>query len=133
MGHRDSPARLDGAKRVFADGGGVDLAAAGGARMNGRRGIAARALLFAVRAYQSFISPLMPSACKFYPSCSQYAHDAIARFGARRGMWLALKRLSRCRPFHAGGFDPVPEADGHVCTGETHKAQPPARAEEFVR
>jgi putative membrane protein insertion efficiency factor len=101
--------------------------------MNGRRGIAARTLLFALRAYQACISPLMPSACKFQPTCSQYAHEAVAQFGARRGMWLALKRLSRCRPFHAGGFDPVPDADEHACEGEAHEAQPPAHTEEFAR
>jgi putative membrane protein insertion efficiency factor len=110
--------------------------------MNPRRGIAARALLFVLRVYKGFLSPIMPSACKFYPTCSQYAQEAVARFGARRGMWLALKRLSRCRPFHAGGVDPVPDADApvdaHSCAGEAHKAQthdsqPPARAEEFAR
>ena len=105
--------------------------------MNSRQGNAARALLFVLRVYKAFLSPVMPSACKFYPTCSQYAQEAVARFGARRGMWLALKRLSRCRPFHAGGVDPVPEADApanaHACSGETHEEQPPARAEEFAR
>ncbi len=106
--------------------------------MNARRGIAARAMLFALRAYRAFVSPLMPSACKFYPSCSQYAHDAVARFGARRGTWLALKRLSRCRPFHAGGFDPVPDPEGHANAGQvhesgSHESQPPERAEELAR
>jgi putative membrane protein insertion efficiency factor len=101
--------------------------------VSARRGFAARALLFALRAYQSFVSPLMPSACKFYPTCSQYAHEAVARFGARRGMWLALKRLSRCRPFHAGGFDPVPDADEHDCANHTPETKPPAHTEEFAR
>ncbi len=101
--------------------------------MSPRRGIIARALLFALRAYQAMLSPLMPSACKFYPTCSQYAHDAVARFGARRGAWLALKRLSRCRPFHAGGFDPVPDADGHSRAGEANEAKQHAHAEEFAR
>ena len=72
---------------------------------------AARALLFAVRVYQAFFSALMPSACKFYPSCSNYAYEAIARHGARRGIVLALKRLGRCRPFTQGGFDPVPDEE----------------------
>jgi putative membrane protein insertion efficiency factor len=49
------------------------------------------------------------SACKFYPSCSHYAGEAVARFGARRGVWLTLKRLGRCQPFTRGGFDPVPD------------------------
>lgn len=71
-------------------------------------------MLFAVRVYQVYLSPLMPSACKFYPSCSHYACDAIRLHGARRGLWLALKRLLRCRPFSPGGFDPVPEAGAPV-------------------
>jgi putative membrane protein insertion efficiency factor len=103
--------------------------------VSARRGFAARALLFMLRAYQAFLSPLMPSACKFYPTCSQYAHEAVARFGARRGAWLTLKRLSRCRPFHTGGFDPVPDADSHEHVGasHTHESKPPAHTEEFAR
>jgi len=65
----------------------------------------------AVRLYQAFLSPLMFSACKFHPSCSRYAYQAIEQHGARRGSWLALKRLVRCRPFSPGGFDPVPTAE----------------------
>jgi putative membrane protein insertion efficiency factor len=70
----------------------------------------ARALLFAVRVYQAFFSALMPSACKFYPSCSHYAAEAVRIHGARRGSWLALRRLSRCHPFTRGGVDLVPDA-----------------------
>jgi putative membrane protein insertion efficiency factor len=55
------------------------------------------------------LSPFFGGACKFHPSCSNYAYEAIARHGARRGVALALKRLLRCRPFTKGGFDPVPE------------------------
>jgi len=57
--------------------------------------------------YQRCISPVLPSACKFYPTCSQYAREAVERHGARRGAWMALKRLLRCRPFARGGYDPV--------------------------
>ena len=71
---------------------------------------AARALLFAVRVYQAFFSALMPSACKFYPSCSHYAAEAVQIHGARRGSWLALRRVSRCHPFTRGGVDLVPDA-----------------------
>jgi len=71
---------------------------------------AARALLFAVRVYQAFFSALMPSACKFYPSCSHYAAEAVRIHGARRGSWLALRRVSRCHPFTRGGVDLVPDA-----------------------
>lgn len=73
---------------------------------------AARALLFAVRVYQAFFSALMPSACKFYPSCSHYAADALRIHGARRGTWLALRRLARCHPFSPGGVDLVPGRTG---------------------
>lgn len=66
-------------------------------------------LLALVRCYQIFLGPFLGGACKFHPSCSNYAYQAIARHGARRGFVLAMKRLSRCRPFTKGGFDPVPE------------------------
>lgn len=76
-----------------------------------RQGSAARwLLLLFVRFYQIFFSPFLGGACKFYPSCSRYAAEAIERHGAARGGWLALARLWRCRPFTQGGFDPVPDA-----------------------
>jgi hypothetical protein len=68
-------------------------------------------LLAFVRFYQVFLSPFLGGACKFYPSCSNYAYEAIARHGARRGFTLAAKRLGRCRPFTQGGFDPVPDEE----------------------
>ena len=67
-------------------------------------------LLASLRVYQGILSPLMPSPCKFYPTCSHYAYQAIELHGARRGTWLALRRLLRCRPFSPGGYDPVPQA-----------------------
>jgi len=71
---------------------------------------AAKSLLLAgIRLYQAFVSPVTFSACKFHPSCSRYAYEAVERHGARRGAWLALQRLWRCRPFAPGGCDPVPE------------------------
>ena len=66
-----------------------------------------RLILALLRLYKLAISPLLPSACRFYPTCSEYARDAVARYGAVRGSWLGLKRLLRCHPFHAGGYDPV--------------------------
>ena len=76
--------------------------------MNPKR--AARWLaLFFVRAYQIFLGPFFGGNCKFEPSCSHYAHQAIERFGVMRGIWLGAKRLLRCRPFSASGYDPVPE------------------------
>jgi putative membrane protein insertion efficiency factor len=68
----------------------------------------ARVLRFAVLAYQWLLRPLLPSACRFYPSCSAYAEEALARHGAWHGGWLALRRVCRCGPWHPGGCDPVP-------------------------
>ena len=65
-------------------------------------------ILFALRVYQKFLSPLLGNNCRFYPTCSEYSHQAIERYGAIRGGWLAIKRLSRCHPLHAGGIDEVP-------------------------
>lgn len=62
----------------------------------------------AIRGYQLLISPVLPPSCRFTPSCSQYAMEAVGRHGALRGTWLAARRLARCHPFHPGGFDPVP-------------------------
>ena len=62
-----------------------------------------------IRAYRRFVSPLLPHACRFYPSCSQYALEAVEKHGALRGGWLAARRLLKCQPFHPGGYDPVPE------------------------
>lgn len=67
-----------------------------------------RAVLLLIRAYQRLISPLLPPRCRFYPSCSSYAAEAVARYGAWRGGVLALRRLLRCHPWHPGGYDPVP-------------------------
>jgi len=61
--------------------------------------------------YRRFISPLLGQRCRFYPSCSAYALEAVQVHGALRGSWLAVRRLSRCHPFHAGGIDPVPGTD----------------------
>lgn len=65
-------------------------------------------LLILIRAYQRFLSPYLAPSCRFYPSCSSYAVEALGRYGAWRGSYLTLRRLLRCHPFHAGGHDPVP-------------------------
>ncbi|MGB3614014.1 MAG: membrane protein insertion efficiency factor YidD [Elainellaceae cyanobacterium] len=72
-------------------------------------------LLLGIRGYRLAISPLFAPSCRFHPTCSQYALQAIDRFGALQGSWLTLRRLGRCHPFHPGGYDPVPE-----CHDETH-------------
>ncbi len=84
----------------------------------------ARALVFLVRVYRAAISPLLPAACRFAPSCSAYAIEALQTHGALRGSWLAFRRICRCHPFHPGGIDPVPAprgrgAKGRSCAGET--------------
>ena len=101
---------VSSSKRVLQPGG------AGVAASSGVVGVVmtalARLLLLLVRTYQLSISPLLPPTCRFYPSCSEYAAQAIRLHGPLRGAWLATRRLGRCHPFHAGGVDPVPPAGG---------------------
>ncbi|MDY0405778.1 membrane protein insertion efficiency factor YidD [Virgibacillus sp. 179-BFC.A HS] len=66
-------------------------------------------LIGIIRFYQKFISPLTPASCRFYPTCSQYSLEAVRRFGVIRGGYLAVKRISKCHPFHPGGVDLVPD------------------------
>ena len=70
--------------------------------------MATRVLLALIAGYRRGVSPLLPRACRFTPSCSVYAAEAIARYGPARGVALTIRRLCRCHPFHAGGYDPVP-------------------------
>jgi putative membrane protein insertion efficiency factor len=65
-------------------------------------------LLLLIRGYQYALRPMLGANCRFYPSCSDYAREALERHGALRGTWLALRRIARCHPYHSGGFDPVP-------------------------
>ena len=67
-----------------------------------------RALVLLIRGYQLLISPLFPASCRFDPSCSEYARQAIAKYGPLKGTWLAIRRVARCHPWHPGGHDPVP-------------------------
>jgi putative membrane protein insertion efficiency factor len=73
--------------------------------------------VFLIRLYQWTVSPLLGPRCRFYPSCSHYALEAVERFGALRGGWLALRRLLRCHPWQPGGFDPVPQRFGSLLCG----------------
>ena len=64
-------------------------------------------LIAGLRGYKLLVSPLLPSACRFRPTCSEYMSEAVERHGVLKGVWLGLKRLGRCHPFHEGGYDPV--------------------------
>ena len=79
-----------------------------------RAGVMSLLLKAAVRAYQLFISPVLPLSCRFLPSCSEYAAEALERHGALYGSLLALRRLARCHPWGGSGYDPVPEAGAAV-------------------
>ncbi|OKH33327.1 membrane protein insertion efficiency factor YidD [[Phormidium ambiguum] IAM M-71] len=72
-------------------------------------------LIWLIRGYRMFISPLSPPSCRYQPTCSQYAMQAIERFGPWRGSSMAIRRILRCHPFHPGGYDPVPEIDTCSC------------------
>lgn len=76
--------------------------------------MAARVLLLIVGAYRTLVSPWLPPACRFTPSCSAYAEEAIRTHGAARGAWLAARRLLRCHPWGGSGYDPVPLPAGDV-------------------
>ncbi len=68
-------------------------------------------LIGIITLYRYLISPILGPRCRYYPTCSDYAQTAITRFGAARGSWLAVKRVSRCHPWHEGGVDPVPQTN----------------------
>ena len=72
-----------------------------------KNSVTAAFVLFCLRIYKKFLSPLMPPACRFTPTCSEYMYDAVSRYGALKGVALGLKRLVKCNPFCKGGYDPV--------------------------
>lgn len=88
----------------------------------GRASFGARALMACITGYRRYISPLSGPHCRFEPSCSAYALEAVRRHGAVRGLWLAVRRIARCHPFHPGGFDPVPPATRHRWTARSEGA-----------
>ncbi len=72
-------------------------------------------IIWLIKGYRSFISPLFPPSCRFQPTCSQYAVEAVEKFGIWHGSWLTIKRILRCHPWHPGGYDPVPSCqDKHL-------------------
>lgn len=78
-------------------------------------------LLGLIRGYRRFISPLFLPACRFQPTCSQYALEAISTYGTIKGSWLAINRILRCHPFHPGGYDPVPSQDENTDSPEQNQ------------
>lgn len=88
--------------------------------MSGGRGAAARGAISAIELYRTMISPLRPASCRFTPTCSQYAVEALRAFGIGRGSWLALVRLAKCGPWHRGGWDPIPERRENTCRSRAH-------------
>ncbi len=70
-----------------------------------------RLLIRLVRGYSYLVSPFLGNNCRYYPTCSAYTQEAIEKHGALRGLWLGIKRISRCHPFHEGGVDPVPDPE----------------------
>ncbi len=75
----------------------------------------ARGVIYVIELYRTMISPLRPPSCRFTPTCSQYAVDALREFGFVRGSWLSLVRLAKCGPWHRGGWDPIPERREREC------------------
>lgn len=72
------------------------------------KALLAKPFIWLVRGYQLFISPFVPPSCRFHPTCSHYAIEALQKHGAIHGLWLAIRRIARCHPWHPGGHDPVP-------------------------
>ena len=86
-------------------------ASGAGAGQRSAQGFLKTAVLALLGFYRSTLSPAIPSSCRFYPTCSAYAYEAVSQWGVRRGMWLALQRVARCRPFGSFGYDPVPQCE----------------------
>ncbi len=84
---------------------------------------AATALRAAIRGYQLVISSVTPASCRYFPTCSQYACEAVARYGALRGGWLALRRIARCHPWGGWGYDPVPHTEPDGGGTATHQTE----------
>lgn len=98
--------------------------------------IITRALVFAIHVYRNTVSPLRPASCRFVPTCSQYAVDALMEYGLIKGTWLAVTRLAKCGPWHRGGWDPIPERrHGTDLAGIGHGREPAGKqgeSESFV-
>ena len=111
MGHRGASEERGGAGELRgAQRGAADAPAKRGVNNDpALRSFAVNAALFALRVYKTHLSFLFAGSCRFEPTCSRYAYEAIERFGVARGSWLAFRRLLRCHPWGGGGYDPVPD------------------------
>jgi uncharacterized protein len=110
MGHRHTPEECRGARTVRGADGGTPAPVAVCVTPEVLNGTGVRIALLALRVYQTYLSVLFAGSCRFEPTCSQYAYEAIERFGVARGVWLGMKRLLRCHPLSRRfGHDPVPE------------------------
>ncbi len=112
MGHRHPSEEFSGQSAVRGAGGGLSPApeTVGERSIVPARSLPVRLALFAIRCYKAYLSILFAGSCRFEPTCSMYAYEAIERFGVLRGIWLGTKRLLRCHPLSRKfGFDPVPE------------------------
>ena len=108
MGHCHTPEEFGGSSSIRGAGGG--FAAPVEERVEMQHSVAVRAALLALRFYKAYLSILFAGSCRFEPTCSRYAYEAIERFGVARGVWLGLARLLRCHPLSRKfGYDPVPE------------------------
>ncbi len=97
MGYRDQPAA--GCFESYAGAASTGIATVGDPMR--------KAVIATLRLYKRFLSPYLPSACRYHPTCSEYMLEAVSRYGVSRGVWLGFRRLLRCHPFRQGGFDPV--------------------------
>lgn len=88
-----------------------------------------RALIYLIQLYRHMVSPLRPATCRFMPTCSQYAVDALTEYGLARGGWLAVARLAKCGPWHRGGWDPIPDRPG----SEDQGSRPDEAADSWQR
>nr|WP_293324826.1 membrane protein insertion efficiency factor YidD [Mycobacterium sp.] len=108
-----------------------------GSRALGRRagGPVVRGLVYLIQLYRHMVSPLRPASCRFVPTCSQYAVEALTEYGLVRGSGLAVVRLAKCGPWHRGGWDPIPDRspDGRVCrAGDARSAAAQGESELLV-
>ena len=97
-----------------------------------RPGALVRVMVFAVQLYRNTISPFRPASCRFMPTCSEYAVDALQEYGMFRGSWLAIVRLAKCGPWHRGGWDPIPDRPATLQETRGIDSDPDMRSDSLV-